>query len=133
MLLLKGTEVRNLTVNPFDKNQYIVTTPDRKKEIQTTKLIIGNLPISYSNDEIERKLVQLGYELQSKLMMERDRDERGGLTRWLTARRLVYIRIPDRAVPERSVLEVHQQRCIIESRKTSPKTPPAPDVSPKGT
>ena len=44
MLLLKGIEVRNLTVNPFDKNPY-VKTPDGKKEVQTTKLIIGNLPI----------------------------------------------------------------------------------------
>ena len=101
MLLLKGIEARNLTVNPFDKNTYIVKTPDGEKEVQTTKLIIGNLPISYSNDEIERKLLQLGCEPQSKLMMERDRDERGGLTRWLTGRRLVYIRIPDRAVPEK--------------------------------
>ncbi len=100
-LLLKGIEVRNLTVNPFDKNPYIVKTPDGEKEVQTTKLIIGNLPISYSNDEIERKLVQLGCEPQSKLMMERDRDERGGLTRWLTGRRFVYIRIPDRALPEK--------------------------------
>ena len=78
-----------------------MTTPDRKKEVQTTKLIIGNLPISYSNDESERKLVQLGCEPQSKQMMERDRDERGSLTRWLTGRRSVYIRIPDRALPEK--------------------------------
>ena len=92
MLLLKGTEIRNLTVNPFDKNPYIVKTSDGEKEMQTTKVIIGNLPISYSNDKIERKLVQLGYELQSKLMMERDRDERGSLTRWLTGRRFVYIK-----------------------------------------
>ena len=76
MLLLKGMEVRNLTVNPFDKNPYTVKTSDGEKEVQTTKLIIGNLPISYSNDEIERKLIQLGCEPQSKLMMERDGRER---------------------------------------------------------
>ena len=61
MLLLKGIEARNLTVNPFDKNTYIVKTPDGEEEVKTKKLIItGNLPISYSSDEIERKLVQLG-------------------------------------------------------------------------
>ena len=98
-LLLEGMEVRILTVNRFDKNPHIVKTPDGEKEVQTTKLIIANLP--FSNDEIERKLVQLGCEPQSKLMMERDRDERGGLTRWLTGRRFVYIRIPDRAPPEK--------------------------------
>ena len=74
MLLLKGIEVRNLAVDPFDKNPCIVKTPDGEKEVQTTELIIGNLPIS--NDKTERKLVQLGCEPQSKLMMERDRDER---------------------------------------------------------
>ena len=41
MLLLKGIEVRNLTVNPIAK------TPDGEKEVQTTKLIIGNLPTSF--------------------------------------------------------------------------------------
>ena len=79
-------------MNPFDKNPYIVKTPDGEKEVQTTKL---------SNDEIERKLVQLGCEPQSKLMMQRDRHERGGLTRWLTGRRFVYNRIPDCALPEK--------------------------------
>ena len=34
-------------------------------------------------------------------MMERDRDERGVLTRWLTGRRFVYITIPGRALPEK--------------------------------
>lgn len=100
-LLLKGIEVRNHTVNPFDKNPYIVRTPQGEGEVQTTKVIIGNLPMSYSNDEIERKLIQLGCEPHSKLMMERDRDERGGLTRWLTGRRFVYIKIPDRILPEK--------------------------------
>ena len=47
MLLLKGIEVRNLTVNPFHKNPYIAKTPDGEKEVQTTKLIIGNLPTSF--------------------------------------------------------------------------------------
>ena len=47
MLLLKGIEVRNLTVKPFDKNPYTMKTPDGEKEVQTTKLIFGNLPISY--------------------------------------------------------------------------------------
>lgn len=123
---MKGMEVRNLSVNPFDKNPYIVKTPDGKKEVQTTKLIIGNLPISYSNDEIERKLVQL--------MMERDRDERGSLTRWLTGRRFVYIRIPDRALPEKITIGSATTTLYHrEQKKTSPKTPPGPDASPKDT
>eukprot|EP00745_Piridium_sociabile_P012590 TRINITY_DN19220_c0_g1_i4.p2 TRINITY_DN19220_c0_g1~~TRINITY_DN19220_c0_g1_i4.p2 ORF type:complete len:162 (-),score=22.80 TRINITY_DN19220_c0_g1_i4:188-673(-) len=34
-------------------------------------------------------------------MMEKDRDDRGGLTRWLTGRRFVYIRIPTQPLPEK--------------------------------
>ena len=51
--------------------------------------------------ESERKLVQIGCDLHSKLLMERDRDEKGGLTRWLTGRRFVYVKIPDRPLPEK--------------------------------
>jgi len=121
MLLLKGIEVRNLTVNPFDKNPYIVKTPDGEKEVQTTKLIIGNLPISYSNDEIERKLLHPGCEPQSKLMMERDRDERGGLTTWLTGRRFVYIRIPDRALPEKITIGSATATLYHREQKNKPE------------
>lgn len=98
-LLLKGIQLRGLTVSPFDKNPFIVRSADGDEEVKTTKLIIGNIPISYSNDEIEKKVVQMGCKPQSKLMMEKDRDERGGLTRWLTGRRFVYIQIPDQPLP----------------------------------
>ena len=121
MLLLKGIEVRNLTVNPFYKNPYIVKTPDGEKEVQTTKLIIGNLPISHSNDEIERKLVELGCEPQSKMMMERDRDERGGLTRWLTSRRFVYIGIPDRALPKKICIGSATVTLYHQEQKNKPE------------
>ena len=100
-LLLKGLEIRHHTVNLFDRNPFIVLTTQGEREAPTTKLIIGNLPISYSSDEIERKLVQIGCEPHSKLLMERDRDEKGGLTRWLTGRRFVCIKIPVRPLPEK--------------------------------
>ena len=100
-LLLNGFELRNRLISPNDKNPFIVRTPEGEKEAPTTKLIIGNLPISYSNQDIETKLRQLGCELQSKMMMERDRDENGGLTRWLTGRRFAYMKIPDRPLPEK--------------------------------
>lgn len=100
-LLLGGIKLRNQTISPFDKNPYIVRTPEGVTESRTTKLIIGNLPLSYSNEEIERKLSQLGCESHSKLMMERDRDENGGLTRWLTGRRFIYIAIPSQPLPQK--------------------------------
>ena len=132
-LLLDGKEVRILTVNRFDKNPHIVKTTDGEKEVQTTKLIIANLPIS--NGEIERKLVQLGCEPQSKLMMERDRDERGGLTRWLTGSGFVYIRIPDRALPEKiSTNDVVLRTCRQPGHKSGhPSCPLLTDNSSSST
>ena len=77
-LLMNGLEIRSILISPTDKNPFIVRTPQGEKEVPTTKVIIGNLPISYSNQDIEAKLLQLGCELQSKILMERDRDDNGG-------------------------------------------------------
>ena len=54
-LLLKAIELRHHTMNLFDKNPFIVRTPQGEREAPTTKLIIGNLPISYSNEDTQRK------------------------------------------------------------------------------
>eukprot|EP00745_Piridium_sociabile_P012589 TRINITY_DN19220_c0_g1_i3.p2 TRINITY_DN19220_c0_g1~~TRINITY_DN19220_c0_g1_i3.p2 ORF type:complete len:120 (-),score=19.90 TRINITY_DN19220_c0_g1_i3:927-1286(-) len=51
-LLLSGIEVRNHSINLFDKNPFIVRTAQGEEEVKTTKLIVGNLPLSYSNEEI---------------------------------------------------------------------------------
>ena len=77
------------------KNPFIVQSTDGK-ELPATKLIIGNIPLSYSNDEIEGKL---GCKPRSEMLMERDRDEKGGLTRWLTGRRFLHIEIPSHRLP----------------------------------
>ena len=58
------------------KNPFIVQASNGK-EIPTAKLIIGNIPLSYSDEEIEGTLVKLGCKSHSKMLMERDLDERG--------------------------------------------------------
>ena len=59
------------------KNPFIVQASNGK-EIPTAKLIIGNIPLSYSDEEIEGTLVKLGCKPRSKMLVERDRDEREG-------------------------------------------------------
>ena len=100
-LLIDGLVLRSHSVQCLDKNPFIVRTKEGDAEIKTTKLTIGNIPISYSNKEIEETILKLGCKPQSKLYMERDRDERGGLTRWLTGRRFLYIEVPERPLPPR--------------------------------
>ena len=76
-LRLEGIVVRRHSETTHDKNLFIVQASDGK-EIPTAKLIIGNIPLSYSNDEREGTLVTLGCRSRSKMLVERDRDEGGG-------------------------------------------------------
>lgn len=100
-LLLNGVALRGVTVNFRDKNPFIIQTQDGEKELKTTKLTIGNLPISFSNKEILAMIQKVGGKPRSELYMEKDRDENGGLTRWLTGRRFIYVEVPDRPLPAR--------------------------------
>ena len=100
-LLIDGLELRGHTIQCLDKNPFIVRTGNGDSEVKTTKLTIGNVPISFNNEDILQTIEKLGCKPQSKLYMERDRDERGRLTRWLTGRRFLYIEVPEQPLPQR--------------------------------
>ncbi|KAK7469785.1 hypothetical protein BaRGS_00036212, partial [Batillaria attramentaria] len=113
-----GLVLRGCTITPYDKNPFIVRSENGQRQIKTTKVIIGNVPISYSDSDIESKLCQIGCKIRSKMLMERDRDEHGGLTRWLTGRRFVYIDVPQQPLPSKihigpcqaTIFNYHQPR-----------------------
>ena len=48
--------------------------------------MIGNIPKSFSNDEIVNCMEKVGVKSGWKLMGERDRDDNGKLTTWKTGR-----------------------------------------------
>lgn len=98
-LLISGFKLRGYSITVCDKNPFLVVTANGEEEVKTTKLTVGNLPISFSNKEIEEMILKLGVKPRSQLFMERDRDESGGLTRWLTGRRFMYIEVPARPLP----------------------------------
>lgn len=100
-LLLSGFSLRGVSVTPCDKNPFIIRTSAGEREVKTTRLTVGNIPISYSNSEIEEMIVKLGGKPRSALFMERDRDDSGHLTRWLTGRRFMYIEVPETPLPSR--------------------------------
>ena len=80
-----------LDTNPF------LTHSDRP----TTKLIIGNFPISVANFKIEKGLKELDVCLRSPFKEETYRDSEGRTTRFKTGRRFVYIDIPKIPLPEK--------------------------------
>ena len=93
--------MRGVQVTVKDKNPYLVRSLDGKEEeTPATKVIVGNVPISFSDQEILKSVQELGCTLRSKLILERDRDEKGKLTHWLTGRRIIYVSVPREPLPK---------------------------------
>ena len=102
-LLINGITLRGIKVTLRDRNPFLVTTMGQTGaafESPTTKVIINNIPISFSDDELLKSIKELKCEVRSKLIQERDRDSSGKLTRWLTGRRFLYITVPPTPLPK---------------------------------
>ena len=100
-LLTRGVTLRGVQVTPKDKNPFIVIDNKGEREIPATRLTIGNLPLSSSNEEISKYVSKLpSVNVRSSLMEERARDDSGKLTHWKTGRRFVYIDIPSQPLPK---------------------------------
>lgn len=103
-LLMEGIVLRGVLVTLKSRNPFLVGTngetgDNEGSQPPTTKLIISNVPLSYSDDDILQAIKSLNVSIQSKLIPERDRDERGRLTHWKTGRRFVYISVPASPLP----------------------------------
>ena len=72
-ILVQGLVLRGVRVR--DKNPFIISSSltEGRMEIPTTKLIINNVPISFSDQELLKVIENLpGCEVRSKLFKERD-------------------------------------------------------------
>ncbi len=100
-LLVSGIILRGHYVQPREKNPFLVRDANGEdREIATTKLFVGNIPMSFSNEDISTAVKKLGVQLRSKLFDERGRDDHGKLTRWKTGRRFVFIAVPSQPLPK---------------------------------
>ena len=66
----------------LDNNPYIRGVSNR--EIDTTRLLISDIPLGIPNSEIEKVLTKKGCEMTSSIKFELERDESGHLTHWKT-------------------------------------------------
>ncbi|GFR60185.1 hypothetical protein ElyMa_005401800 [Elysia marginata] len=73
-LIINGVGVREQAINVLEKSPFIVTGDH---DTPVAKLIIGNLPLSLSNSEIEVALRKIGVKFRSQLREEHYRDEEG--------------------------------------------------------
>lgn len=106
-LLLEGIVLRGVQVVVKSRNPFLVRAPGSHDMVgdrvadqpPSTKLIISNIPLSYSDNDILHAVNNLGVTALSKLISERDRDDKGKLTHWKTGRRFVYISLPKSPLP----------------------------------
>ena len=115
-LLLSGIELRGVHVALSDVNRFLLGASGQ--EVETSRLTVSDIPLSYSNKDIEDTFKRLGCILLSNLKYEHERDEKGKLTRWKTGRWFVYIETP--AVPlQRDVkIGIFLPNFIIKNRGT---------------
>ena len=106
-LLIEGITLRGVTVTLRDKNPMAVNRSRMSAqagysydEIPTTRVVVGNVPLSFSDTDILETLKQLGANPVSRLHLERDRNPvTKEMTRWLTGRRFCYIKVPENPLP----------------------------------
>ena len=106
-LLTRGVTLRGVQVTPKDKNPFIVVDNKGEREIPATRLTIGNLPLSFSNEEISKYISKLpSVNVRSSLMEERARDDSGKLTHWKTGRRVISLNV-------RGLKNKRKRQCIF--------------------
>ena len=91
-LLTQSISLYQTSINVYDKNPYVLR--DNGDESPTTRVLIGEIPLSVSGDDIETALTRVGCVLRSKLIEEHFRDRDNKLTRFATGRRFIFISMP---------------------------------------
>ena len=108
-LLSGGIELRGSTIYPRDTNPYLPRDNGGSRPLPTTKLTIGNIPLSFPNTEIEEALNRLPTLVAaSGLFEERGRDSTGKLRKWKTGRRYLYIVVPPEPLPKSLAIGKHK-------------------------
>ena len=96
-LLMEGMVMKGIRIQLVDKNPFLIEGSEEERP--ATKVIIGNIPLSCDNNEIEIALKKLGVETRSKIRNELARNKEGALTQWETGRRFVFITTPTTPLP----------------------------------
>lgn len=125
-LLLQGIVLRGVQVVVKSRNPFLVRTPGSNDMVGdrvadqplSTKLIISNIPLSYSDNDILLAVNNLGVTAMSKLISERDRDDKGKLTHWKTGRRFLYIAVPKYPLPKSTEIGPFKASLFHKEQKT---------------
>ena len=90
---LQNVKLRFESFNPFIRRY-------GGQEVEGTRLIISNLPFSYSMKAVENNLRASGYRLRSQIQFEKARGPDRMLSDWKTGRRYVWVDVPSKTMPK---------------------------------
>ena len=121
-LLMKGVTIGGTYISIIENNPHIVKGAGDRPAV---KIIIGNLPLSISNDLIMSSLKQVpDISLRTHLFEEKYRDEKGGLTSFKTGRRFAYVNPPSKPLPKDFIVGEWRASLYHRGQKSdSSKTP----------
>ena len=116
--LCTGINIRDIQINLKDKNPYLVAGHD---EVESTRLYIRNVPLSYDNDAIENSIKSLGVQMLGSLKYVRARTPAGKLTNFKTGDRFVDIIAPHCHCQRKSPWAYSPRLCTTKNRSSQPQ------------
>ena len=100
MLLSSGISLRGLHISLKDKNPFLISWKER---VESTRLYVRNITLSFDNDEITNELKSMGVEMIGSLKYVRARTPQGKLTNFKTGDRFVEIVVPPEPLPKKKI------------------------------
>ena len=101
-LLVSGLSLRGVHIRPYDKNPLIVRHVEGEREVPTTRVLVGGIPLSFNNEAILDAIKHLPeVKVRSAIFYERGRDENKRLTPYKTGRRFLFIEVPPTPLPKK--------------------------------
>lgn len=97
-LLCTGINLRNIQITLKDRNPFLLPGHEY---VETTRLYIRNIPLSFDNDVITNTLKNMGVQMLGNLKYVRARTSAGKLTNFKTGDRFVDIVVPLEPLPKK--------------------------------
>ena len=97
-VLVTGISLRGIQINLKERNPFLIPKyglmgPDVEK-LETTRLYVRNIPLSYDNEVITNSLTTMGVQMLGSLKYVRARNKSGQLTNFKTGDRFADIIVP---------------------------------------
>ena len=117
-VLVTGISLRDTQVTIYDRNPYLNQhLRPGHEHIETTRLYVRNIPLSYDNDVITGYLKDMNIEMLGNLKYCRARTPEGKLTNFKTGDRFVEIVVPEEPLPKRKEMGLFTASLYYKEQK----------------